>query len=334
MDRRSGTSLARKERVRSSFAFDAPARARRMILAPAAHDWILGGYYSALAVAAYLGHGDQRDLCLRRVVALLLVHVLAVVLVRSELVRGRAAGIFHRTVTYGGLQLSYFVLRPLLPVATSRSYDAALHRIDVRLFGVEPTLAVDRFVSPLTTEWFSFFYFGYFVLLAVHVFPMLALERRPRLLEEFALSLALVFCTAHLTYMLVPGYGPVVHLADRFVNPLPSGPFHDLVMRTVSGGGAQKDVFPSLHTAAPTMLAVFSYRHRAHAPFRVTWIVVALFTLQIIGATIFLRWHWLVDVLAGLALAFTAVPLAAAIVDWEARRRASLGVAAAWPTLR
>ena len=85
---------------------------------------------------------------------------------------------------------------------------------------------------------------------------------------------------------------------------------------------------------APTMLAVFSYRHRAHAPFRGTWINVALFALQIIGAPLYLRWHWFVDVLAGLALAFTAVPLAAAIAEWEARRRASLGVAAAWPALR
>ena len=321
--------------MRSSLASAAPrALARRLLVAPAATDWILAVYYVALGLAAYFGQGDDRDRCLQRIAALLAVHVLSVVLVRGELVRGRTAGVIHRVVMYGGLQLSYFVLRPLLNVASTRSYDESLYRIDVRLFGVEPTLFTDRFVSPASTEWFSFFYFSYFVLLAVHVLPMLALERRGRLLEEFTLSMALVFCTAHLTYMLVPGYGPLSHLAGRFVHPLPNGPFHDLVMRAVRGGGALRDVFPSLHTAAPTMLAVFSYRHRDKTPFRYTWMIVAFFALQIIGATIFLRWHWLVDIFAGLALAFTAVPLAAAIAEWEARRRASLGVPAAWPPLR
>ena len=34
--------------------------------------------------------------------------------------------------------------------------------------------------------------------------------------------------------------------------------------------------------------------------------LLAFAALNIVGATLFLRWHWLVDVLAGLALAFGA----------------------------
>lgn len=75
-------------------------------------------------------------------------------------------------------------------------------------------------------------------------------------------------------------------------------------------GGALKDIFPSLHTAAPTFFALFSVRHRRLAAFRFTWPVVAFFASQIILATMFLRWHYLADIVAGLSLSGVAMVVA------------------------
>src|SRR5262249_48341707 len=152
--------------------------------------------------------------------------------------------------------------------------DDALYRLDMQLFGVEPAVAMDRIVGPVTTEWFAFFYFGYFFLLALHVVPILFLSKRPQVLGEFTFGMLFVFCCGAIGYMLVPGYGPYRAMPHAFPHAFPSGMWLDLVMEAVREGGAQKDIFPSLHTAAPTFIALFSFRHRYEIPFRYSWPLV------------------------------------------------------------
>jgi membrane-associated phospholipid phosphatase len=86
---------------------------------------------------------------------------------------------------------------------------------------------------------------------------------------------------------------------------------------TVSAAGAMLDIFPSLHTAYPTLLTLYSLRYRHTLPFRYTAPVTAFFTANIIIATLFLRWHYAVDVLAGLLLAVLAQRLGILSADRE-----------------
>jgi membrane-associated phospholipid phosphatase len=153
------------------------------------------------------------------------------------------------------------------------------------------------------------------------------------LLGRFALGVLLVFMTAHLLYMVVPGWGPYWYLKGTFAHELEGPMFWPLVRETVDAGGAQKDIFPSLHTAVPTFLAIFSFRHRSRVPFRYTWPIVGFLATQIIIATVFLRWHYLVDVVAGLALAGSASFASQHLADWERTRRERLGVQPAWMPL-
>jgi membrane-associated phospholipid phosphatase len=60
---------------------------------------------------------------------------------------------------------------------------------------------------------------------------------------------------------------------------------------------------------------------------------VGFLATQIIVATMFLRWHYLIDVVAGLVLAIAATLLAERIADWERLRRERLGVQPAWMPL-
>ena len=96
-----------------------------------------------------------------------------------------------------------------------------------------------------------------------------------------------------------------------------------LVKRTVASvdGGARTDVFPSLHTAGPSFLTVYSFRHRRSAPFRYTWPPLAFSATQIIVATMFLRWHYLIDIVAGMTLAITAALVSYRLEPWETRHR-------------
>ena len=64
-------------------------------------------------------------------------------------------------------------------------------------------------------------------------------------------------------------------------------------------------------------ITLFSFIHRAHKPFKYTW--------PIMVATMFLRWHYLIDIIAGASLSCVSAFGGLAIVKWEERRRAAVG---------
>ena len=308
--------------------------ARRLITELAYQDWLVLAYFCILWSCAFIAEpSSSRDRCLIGLGALLVLFVAAVTSVRLRALSGPLwAPLVYRIGVYGSVQASYFFLRDLLPIVNrTRNLDATLYQVDLAIFGFEPAVVLEQWVSPFTTEWFSFFYFSYFCLLAFHIFPILALARNHRLLGEFCFSMLWLFCFGHIVYMLVPGYGPVVALNHEFQTPLPSGLWYDMVMGTVSSAGAQMDIFPSLHTAAPAFLTLFAFRHRRRLPYRFTWPVLAFFTVNIVIATMFLRWHWIIDVVAGLLHAYWALLLAELVTRRELARRARSQLTHNWP---
>lgn len=321
---------------------DAPRRGaftrpfRRIVRTFAVQDALLGGYLTTLAIAVAFGNGhDKRGAALRVAIDLGL-WALSVFLTRGGILKegSIASGLVYRAGTFLAVFLSYFHLREIIPAVTSHERDAQLLALDLSVFGVEPSVAWDRFVTPQTTEWFAFFYFLYFFLLTAHVVPMFFAARNTQRLAHFALGLFMVFCFGHLGYLLVSGWGPYHLLEGKFAHALDGGLFYRLVMATVAAGGAQRDIFPSLHTAAPTFFALFAWQNRGALPWRYTWLPMAFIASQIIGATMFLRWHYLIDVVAGLTLAFTAAFGAHAIVVREGAWRRRRGVPPVFRRLR
>ncbi len=307
---------------------------RRVLLAPAAQDWLLLTYLLLLTIEVARGTGERRPQALAGLGIDLLCFVTVLVVVRGGLLApGRLpSALVYRVGALVPLLGSFFQLQYILPTTTARTEDGLLYSLDLRVFGVEPSEAWDQFVSPRTTEWFAFFYYGYFLLVAVHVLPVLFFGRDRALLRRLSFGFMWVYAVGHVLYTFVPAYGP--YAAIHFPHHLQGGFWWPLVKRTVDsvGGGSRTDVFPSLHTAVPTYLTLFSFKNRARAPYRYTWLPLALFTTQIIGATMFLRWHYLVDICAGVLLASSAMlvsPIANQLDD--ARERA--GGSAVWPPL-
>lgn len=310
----------------------------RVLLDMALHDWLIGIYFVVVLIALVAGTGPNRPVCIQRVITDLCIFGVGVGVTRGLIHPNGSFGalvsaLVYRMTIFGAVFLSYFQLRDILPAVSGRAVDAQLYAFDMKVFHYEPSVAWDQFVNPTTTEWFSFFYFSYFAILIVHVLPALMCLKNEVLISQFALGIFVVFTSAHTLYMVVPGYGPYAHLASSFQHPLPNGFFWGLVRETVSAGGAQKDIFPSLHTAAPTFLAIYSFRHRKHLPFKYTWPLMAFFALQIIGATMFLRWHYLIDIFAGLTLAAFANFIGATVCPWESVRRERLGSGPIFPPL-
>ena len=114
-------------------------------------------------------------------------------------------------------------------------------------------------------------------------------------------------------YLFLPAVGPYVFVPE-LKDPLP-GDFMGRVLRHMvefRDGTFPRDAFPSLHTAnAVSILLVGLRRHRRMAA------VFLLPVLGLIAATMYLRFHYAVDVAAGIALAVAWQPVANRLVARE-----------------
>lgn len=305
----------------------------RLLRDVAFHDWLVGGFVLLLSVMG-LGAAPHplKARAATHMVGLALAVVGTIVTVRSGLLTARPlAPLLYRTAILGGVLGPYFVLRDLAPVVSPHDLDAELRWLDIAIFGGEPAVWMQRFVTPSSTEWFAFFYLGYFWMLAMFTLPITYLTDREPLMAEFATGMFLIYCLGQTLYLLVPGFGPLYAFPEAFAAPLPRGPVYDALMRTVAAGSAMKDIFPSLHTAGPLFMTLFAFRHRRERVFRVAWPVTALVTANILVATLLLRWHYAIDVVAGAVLGIGAFAASTLVPAWERARRHARGAAALWP---
>jgi membrane-associated phospholipid phosphatase len=183
-------------------------------------------------------------------------------------------------------------------VAAGGSRDALLASVDRALFlGRDPALLV----VPAHLELFSFVYAIFIPYLWLSI--LLGCVGRPDAERgRFILGLTVTYAIAYLGYLFVPARGPVEWY--HFAAPLQGGRFHDLVLKSVESTGGNHGAFPSLHVGASAYLCLFDLR--TNLVRGMTYVPVVL---AISVATIVLRYHYVVDILCGLALAAVAAML-------------------------
>jgi len=254
----------------------------------------------------------------RMALALLVVTACSMVLTRGEVIRGqRARALTYRIGLFLPMVLSYFEMRVLLPALQPDLMDHRLFAIDLWLLGTTPSVWMEGWNTRLVVEWLSFCYYTHFFLLIVMLIPALFFGRGRRLQELMAGGM-LVIAAGHFLYTIVPGVGPYATLA--FAEPLDGGFWWQQVEVTVATAGAQLDIFPSLHTAWPAYFTLHTFANRDYPPFGLLWPILGFMTINIVIATLFLRWHWFIDVALGLLLAFAARRFAVAVASREEQR--------------
>jgi membrane-associated phospholipid phosphatase len=202
----------------------------------------------------------------------------------------------------------YFMIKPM---HMGRDYDDVLIAIDHWLFGVNPTEWLMRFANPFVTEIlqlaYTLFYFMF-------LFVGYELYRRhnPDLFHYFMFTCVYGFFLSYLGYFTLPAIGPRFTLHDFaaldrdlpgvfltpylrwFVNAgesLPTGVPNDLAVAVT-----QRDVFPSGHTMMTLVLIYISAKFRI--PFR---LFVYVTGVLLIFATVYERYHYVIDLLGGAA---------------------------------
>lgn len=204
------------------------------------------------------------------------------------------------------VQVLFYLIRPVVDIIQPLRADVVLERLDFHLFGLNPNLALERFSTPLFNDVLSVCYL--FSFLPYLLFAFVSYYRGElETFKRFCTGLFTVYALGFLGYTLWPAVGPYASMAARFQSPLAGSllttAHHAFVIRGSNG----IDAFPSLHCALTGYVLLFD-RTRATRRFRVMLAPVVLLWV----ATVYLRYHYIVDVVAGFALA--------AVGLWAARQ--------------
>lgn len=198
--------------------------------------------------------------------------------------------------------------------------DAALSRADNALLGLDPSLFIQRFQTPGWVEFFSFIY-GAFIPYIYLSMALGCLGRPPGERDAFLTGWVFTYAISFLGYLFVPAHGPVVYHAADYTVTLQGGVFYQAVLRGVETSGGLQGVFPSLHVGGSVYLCLFDLKTN-----RLRGLTYLPMVLLIYLATLMLRYHYVVDLIAGTAVAAGCVPLGnAALLHWV-RRRAAAGL--------
>ena len=297
----------------------------------ALHDAILVAYmFTVLALLGILAKGPTPIVWNILLVVALLVGTAFVARAVPEVPRRLRVNVYGVVVVVS-IVYSYLMLRDVLPVIRTDAVDDTLAAIDVALFGVQPAFVFEKLNRRPIIEWLSFFYFGYYTVAALYAVGVLWVAPGARVKLEFGIGTAFLFSTGHLLYMCVPAFGPYKFFEAAYQGPVDGGFFWGLVWNSVHSAGALKDVFPSLHTAAPTWFSLFAVTQARRDPrWRIPAALTCVFAVNIVVSTMVLRWHYVIDVIAGLALASTAALIAPRLAAWDASARARRGLPEAW----
>jgi len=202
-------------------------------------------------------------------------------------------------------------LGPLIRAVNPVDKDAGLIAFDRWLLGADPTVALERFATPLLSDvltvFYSLYYFHPIVLGTLVLLDDRARPEKDRDFSRYAFTMVFVFFVSYVGYFLVPAVGP--RFAVHHAGPLPRGGVSQVIDHTLDWLESNKrDCFPSGHT----MVVIAVLLEAARRSKKTFWIFLP-FAVGLVLATVYCRYHYVADVLAGLTLAFVTVPLGNAL---------------------
>ena len=207
------------------------------------------------------------------------------------------------------MALAFYYLAPAMALLETPGADVLLNGWDIALLGGNLSAACQSIATPWLTDVMMGAYLFYFIYLVWGIATYCIGD-----LPRFRLCMVGLF-TVHglgfLGYTIWPAVGPHLHLP--FERPLIGTWFTELVTPMVIGGSNGVDVFPSLHLAVSLYLLGFDWLYNRR---RFWWVLGPCVALWV--STIYLRYHYFVDLVVGMGLTAVGWVVAA---WWSAKRK-------------
>ena len=209
-------------------------------------------------------------------------------------------------------------------------WDPLLIKIDHGMFGADPTVWLGMHASPVLTEILQIAYVSYyFIMLTVGIELFMKNERQKFSYIVFVIVYG--FFLSYLGYLAVPAVGPrfTLHDFSTLKSELPGVWLTNGLRDFIDAGEsipnnvsnaivyAQRDAFPSGHTEMTLISLYLAFHYKLKS----RWILLLFGTLLIIS-TVYLRYHYVIDVIGGTAfMLFTVLTAPKLSAWWEKIRR-------------
>jgi membrane-associated phospholipid phosphatase len=251
------------------------------------------------------------------------------VLARFAARRGHIWNLLHGFYMMLCIPIAFKQMYFLVPAINPTDYDTALIAIDRFLFASDPTHVLMVIAHPVLTELLQLAYASFYLLpliLAVDLYRMM----RMKAFKTVFMMVILGFYLSYLGYVAVPAIGPrfTLHDFDTKDVELP-GLLLTKALRAYTNAGesiptgtadpasvVQRDVFPSGHTQITLLVMMLAFRYRA----RSRWFLLVTGSLLIL-ATVYLRYHYVIDLIGGALFAIFTLQLGRVIDNWWTSRR-------------
>lgn len=207
------------------------------------------------------------------------------------------------------LPLLFNVLGPLIEALRGGPRDDLLIAADRALFGVDVTVWAERFVTPFRNDLFAVAYTTYYFLALTLGALLFALRRADA--RRFFFTVVLAYHVSYAGYFAIPGLGPRFTLAEKQTVSVHDTPVSRAIDDTLNKMEQTKyDVFPSGHTMIAVVVLIVAFQRLRPA----FWFLLPVATGLVIS-TIYCRYHYAIDLIAGIVLAALVVPLGDRLYD-------------------
>jgi len=197
--------------------------------------------------------------------------------------------------------------------------DPLLIKLDYAIFGNHPTIMLESILNPFLTDILQIAYSTYYFLPVVLGIMLIKNNQK----EEFNRSLFLIlFCfyLSYVGYIIWPAIGPRFTLENvqtqKLQGFLIAEPMQNLLNKLE---GVKRDAFPSGHTGIALTVLYLSFRYNKKL-FVIYLPIVAL----LIFSTVYCRYHYVVDVIAGFGLTAITILLGEKYYNWQENKQKTL----------
>jgi membrane-associated phospholipid phosphatase len=205
----------------------------------------------------------------------------------------------------------------LMTLVTPRWQDAKLIAFDRWLTGVHPSVWLEQFATPFRNDAMQLVYFTYFTYLLIVGFILYV--RREWQAYWSVMTYSMVgYSIGYLMAMFLPVESPWFAMAGWWKGPLEGGPFTAMMAFIEHYGRVRGAAFPSAHVIGATTALWGAWKYRRW----LFWTMLPIFLMMCVS-TIWGRYHYVADVLAGVATG----SLGYAIGSWVMKRKGAVATA-------
>lgn len=230
--------------------------------------------------------------------------------------RGRLLHLLHALIfPTVSILLIFDSFEKIVHSLNPRDIDPLLIRLDYMLLGCYPTVELEKIAHPLMTEVLQLSYSSYYLIPFALGFTLYR-KRKEAAFDRTLFFIMLCFYLSYVGYLFFPALGPRYTMAHLQTLDLKGWVIAEHIQTVLNAlEGIKRDAFPSGHTGIALTVVYMAHRYERRLFYILLPVVTAL-----VFSTVYCRYHYVVDVLGGIALTLITIIAGEVFYGYRSKR--------------